>query len=234
MADEGFLQRWSRRKAATRTPLGEPEAGSDATPEQELPPTAMPQGPVIATEAPFPADTAAAVDLDALPEIDSLTYESDFTVFMRQGVPLELRNRALRRLWRSDPTLANLDGLLEYGEDYSKLGTTRQVVRTIYQVGRGMLDRAEAASEDTISAAAAPTAPTDQRAPMPAPDLPAAGAPDPAAPAADPPAVEGAAAAIATATTREADAPRAGLAEARQRRRTRPAKKPRRLPKRHP
>jgi hypothetical protein len=37
---------------------------------------------------------------------------------MREGVPEALRNRALRKLWLSDPVLANLDGLNDYDEDF--------------------------------------------------------------------------------------------------------------------
>lgn len=33
-------------------------------------------------------------------DLDSLTLESDFTVFMAAGVPENVRNAALRRLWR--------------------------------------------------------------------------------------------------------------------------------------
>src|SRR5688572_2442765 len=106
MADEGFLQRWSRRKAEARSPLQEREPAPDPIAERELaaetgdPPASATRGDVRA------GDDGAAVDLDALPDIDTLTYESDFTVFMRKGVPSELRKRALQRLWRSNPTLA--------------------------------------------------------------------------------------------------------------------------------
>ena len=144
MADEGFLQRWSRRKAEARTApkAGEPEQET-ALARAELPQAAEPREPPASTGSRPPDDRAAAVDLEALPDIDTLTYESDFTAFMRKGVPPELRKRALQRLWRSNPTLANLDGLVEYGEDYTKIGTAKQVVRTAYQVGRGMLERIE-------------------------------------------------------------------------------------------
>jgi len=145
MADEeGFVRRWSRRKSAAREqaraperePVQEPE-GADAAPA----PAALGSAPP--PEEPGRRDPEAVVDLDSLPDVETLTYESDYTAFMRKGVPAELRKQALRRLWRSHPTLANLDGLLEYGEDYTKIGTVKSVVRTAYQVGRGMLhDRA--------------------------------------------------------------------------------------------
>jgi Protein of unknown function (DUF3306) len=143
MTDEGFVRRWSRRKSAARAPDREPEPAPDV-------PAAEP--------ASAPGDAPVAeIDPATLPDIESLTYQSDYTAFLQKGVPLDLRHRALQRLWRSDPLLANLDGLVEYGEDYSKVGMVKEVVRTAYQVGRGMLDRIEAA-------AAAPPEPPAARA----------------------------------------------------------------------
>ncbi|MFQ5765526.1 MAG: DUF3306 domain-containing protein, partial [Rhodospirillales bacterium] len=48
-----------------------------------------------------------------------LDKDSDFTPFMAENVPEFLRRQALRVLWRSDPVLANLDGLNDYDEDFS-------------------------------------------------------------------------------------------------------------------
>ena len=121
---------------------------------------------------------------------------------MRKGVPAELRKRALQRLWRSNPTLANLDGLLEYGEDYTKIGTAKQVVRTAYQVGRGMLGRIEAQA-----ATAAPALP-GRAGSAPAEPLPTASLPAPAGPDADQPAGEAAGEARALTADRQEEAPR--------------------------
>jgi hypothetical protein len=52
-------------------------------------------------------------------DIDSLSYESDFSIFMKTGVPELLRRKAMRKLWSSNPVLANLDGLNDYDEDYA-------------------------------------------------------------------------------------------------------------------
>jgi Protein of unknown function (DUF3306) len=141
MADEeGFVRRWSRRKSAAREQARGAATEQVPGPEPEAADAAPAPAPA---EVPAGREPEPAVELDALPDIESLTYESDYTVFLRKGVPAELRKRALARLWRSDPVLANLDGLLEYGEDYSKIGTVKSVVRTAYQVGRGMLERLE-------------------------------------------------------------------------------------------
>jgi len=107
--EEPLLLRWSRRKMEARrtetpAPAAEPIAKAPAT------------APAPAAErAPEPGPSAAApVRVEDLPDIDSLKYESDFTAFLQAGVPEELRNRALRKLWTSNPLLANLDGLNDY------------------------------------------------------------------------------------------------------------------------
>jgi hypothetical protein len=128
--DEGFLGRWSRRKAKARRTEAE-EASEREQADEHLP-----------AAAPPPAEPER-IDPRDLPDIESLTAESDFTVFMRKGVPPELRQQALRKLWRSNPVLANLDGLLEYGEDYTHIGRGGMTVRTAYQVGRGFVRKLE-------------------------------------------------------------------------------------------
>ena len=101
---ERFGGRWSRLKQEARTPApaDEPQTANLPAPE--------------ATDAPaVETPTIAAEDL---PDIDSLDKDSDYTPFMAEGVPAELKKLALRALWRSDPVLANLDGLNDYDEDF--------------------------------------------------------------------------------------------------------------------
>jgi Protein of unknown function (DUF3306) len=52
-------------------------------------------------------------------DIEKLEYDSDFTVFMDKKVPKALKRMALRKLWLSNPILANVDGLNDYDEDFS-------------------------------------------------------------------------------------------------------------------
>lgn len=134
---EGFLSRWSRRKAEAR----EVEATEAKAPAREDVPAATPEQDARRVDR-------ESVDPNDLPDIETLTAESDFTVFMRKGVPEELRRQALRKLWRSNPVLANLDGLLEYGEDYSHIGRGGETVRTAYQVGRGFARKLEEIAAD--------------------------------------------------------------------------------------
>ena len=137
MADPaGFLARWSRLKQAER---------AKAAPRNDTLPGGSP--PAAAGEPP-----------SELPPLDSLSKDSDFTVFMRPGVPEELRNAALRRLWTSDPVYANLDGLLEYGEDFAAPFQAAGVVATVYRVLEGMPDP-EKAPDDPAAAEPPPSDP---------------------------------------------------------------------------
>ena len=101
MTDKNPLQRWSERKTKGRQ-------------EEAL---ASEEHPVAAVEG---EDTQPAkVVVEDLPDIDSLDADSDYSVFMGEGVPEHLKRLALRKLWLSDPVLANVDGLVDYGEDFT-------------------------------------------------------------------------------------------------------------------
>ncbi len=104
--DEPFLGRWSRLKRERRQ--GEPEPG-DAPKVEDTEPAPAGRQPASGDEE------TAALDL---PDIETLDKDSDYSVFMREGVPEQLKKLALRKLWRSDPVLAVLDGLNDYDEDF--------------------------------------------------------------------------------------------------------------------
>lgn len=132
----GFLARWSRRKLtpADQRP-DEPETTAAAIPE-----TAGAEGTVEAV--PDAVDEATLSDEELLvryelPDPDGLTVVDDVSAFMRTGVPSRLRNLALRRMWKLHPVMANLDGLVEYNDDYTDAATVIPNLKTTYQVGRG-------------------------------------------------------------------------------------------------
>lgn len=81
-ASEGFLQRWSRRKAEA----SEPEADRPGAGE--------------ASSAPPPAEPAKVLTDADMPPIESLNDKSDFSMFLSPGVSEELRRLALRKLFR--------------------------------------------------------------------------------------------------------------------------------------
>jgi hypothetical protein len=90
-----------------------------------------------------------------LPDPDTLCKGDNFAAFMAKAVPMHLRNRALRNLWRSDPVLACLDGLNDYDTDYLTGSTGQGIIKTSYQVGRGLLAHVEKVAEEAAAKDAA-------------------------------------------------------------------------------
>lgn len=73
-------------------------------------------------------------------DFDSLNYDSDYTRFMKSGVPEAVRKRALRMLWGSNPILANIDGLNDYDEDFTDAAlAVKGLLKTSYKAGSGYL-----------------------------------------------------------------------------------------------
>ena len=83
-----------------------------------------------------------------LPSIDELTAESDYKVFLQKGVPAALTRAALRKLWTSDPVLANLDGLNDYDEVYNAVQPAFTLAQTGYRPGKGYADETEEAVDE--------------------------------------------------------------------------------------
>ena len=144
MSDEpnGTLSRWSQRKLAARhgAVIDEPppEKNSLAPPEQALPATAGQQNSATAA----PADET---DISNLPPVEELTFQSDYTAFLRENVPENLRRAALRKLWTSDPLFGFIDMLDDYCEDFNVIDTPITLAQTSYKVGKGYLDEVEEA-----------------------------------------------------------------------------------------
>jgi hypothetical protein len=162
---EPFLKRWARLKS------------EGPTPQEEEPRPAAASEPVAGAAEPKP------VRPEDLPPIEELTADSDFTPFLQAGVPEELKRLALRKLWRSDPVLANLDGLVEYGEDFGAAFRNPGPVATLFRIGRGMpgpgdLEDEPAEAEPAAEQTAAEAAEKRQGEPFPAAE------PDPEDPAA--------------------------------------------------
>lgn len=118
---------WSRRKARV-----EAEAREEARLEEER--------ALAARDAELEEKTDAELCEElGLPDPDALHMGDDFRAFMDKAVPERLRRRALRRLWVSNPVLANLDGLVDYADDFTDAAMVVPDMKTTYQVGKGML-----------------------------------------------------------------------------------------------
>ena len=133
---------WERRKAAVRV---EEEAARKA---EEAKAEAARQAEL---EAESDENILAKLDL---PDPESLGAGDDFSAFMSKAVPDRLRRRALRKLWLSNPVLANLDELVEYGEDFTDAATVAENLQTAYQIGKGMLAHIEAQAAEREKAEA--------------------------------------------------------------------------------
>lgn len=146
---EGFAGRWSRLKSearATQVAVPPAEAPHPAVPEQanELQPLAPP-----AEEKPV-----------ELPPLESLTRDSDYSLFMRGDVASDLRSQALRKLWTLDPHFATIDISECHSIDFNAVQCFPEGLKnTIYRVGSGMveaveeIERAEAAEKARLAAA---------------------------------------------------------------------------------
>ncbi|PKQ12043.1 MAG: DUF3306 domain-containing protein [Alphaproteobacteria bacterium HGW-Alphaproteobacteria-1] len=135
---------WSRRKARV-----------EAEAEAEL------RAAQAAEQAACDAALAEKTDEDlcrelGLPDPDTLGLGDDFRAFMARTVPDRLRRRALRRLWVSNPTLANLDGLVDYADDYTDSAMVMVDMKTTYQVGKGMLAHVQEMARQAEAEAADP------------------------------------------------------------------------------
>jgi hypothetical protein len=108
--DEGFLNRWSRRKQ---------EAAKQTAPEA---PTSVEEG---VAPAPHDAETSSAeeeFDVSKLPPVESITAGTDIRAFLSKGVPAALTQAALRRAWSADPAIRDYVGLSEYSWDFNSPG----------------------------------------------------------------------------------------------------------------
>ena len=108
--DGNFLSRWSKRKRGALTqpapdaeaPLGEGGEGRKAQADE-------------GENQPF--------DLSLLPDLETLTGESDIQSFLHKAVPDALRNAALRKIWALDPAVRNYVGeALDYAYDWNTPG----------------------------------------------------------------------------------------------------------------
>lgn len=130
-AGESRLARWSRLK-------------SEAAAEQQSKPETMTAARVPAETAPATAEAERQKKVDEvtkdLPPIESLGKDSDYALFMREGVPEDIRTAALRKLWRSDPAFTEPFPFEMHMEDYNK--TFVPIVAatdTLYRAGIGYL-----------------------------------------------------------------------------------------------
>jgi hypothetical protein len=129
----GWLGRWSRVKHEAAR--GKTVATEAVRADPQAPPPVEAPGK-IGSAAPGPAGAERA---DALPPVESVTIDSDFSAFLEPTVDETVKRQALKQLFR-DPHFNVMDGLDVYIDDYSKPDPIdSSVVRQMVQ-GRYIFD----------------------------------------------------------------------------------------------
>lgn len=155
-SDESFLARWSRMKRRPDAVADDPPAEVPREDDEQA--LAM-RGPQDGDQGSGESDAGERGDGDVAPKVrdftdfdfEALDFESDYTQFMKDDVPVDARNKALRQLWLSNPVLANMDGLDDYCEDYTDAAMVPlNGVKTAYKIGRGFLSDAEVAEWEAL------------------------------------------------------------------------------------
>lgn len=100
---ENFVSRWSRLKRGS------------AKVRETAPAESAPPSDAVATTTP----ASPSFDPASLPPIESIAIDTDIRAFLQSGVPTELAQAALRRVWVSDPAIRDFIGIAENQWDFT-------------------------------------------------------------------------------------------------------------------
>ncbi len=143
-----FFSRWSRRKLEE---TGQRPKEESAQPEAEAR-TWSPPSPRELDSPPQEGEPAP------LPPVESLNAESDFKPFMAPGVKADVKQAALKQLFK-DPHFNVMDGLDTYIEDYGVPDPIpSEMMKKLYQARQHLFtdeEKAEADRADALQAEAA-------------------------------------------------------------------------------
>jgi len=139
---EAFLSRWSRRKLGAR----ETQALTPDSPKPAAAPTAEAGAKT--------ADGGAA----ALPPLEKVGLDTDFSVFMGKEVEEGVRRAALKKLF-ADPRFNVMDGLDTYTEDYTQAETiSAEMLASLEHAKHTLFGPRSATQDDPQDPAEAPQA----------------------------------------------------------------------------
>ena len=124
------LSSWSKRKLAVAE-----EAKSEALAQEDV--IDEEAAAALAAEHEANREAAEAIDLETIDE------DTDFSVFMKDGVPDLLKKSAMAILWRTNPIFANVDGLVDYDDDFGSPDLIMKTFESAYKIGKGYLDKVE-------------------------------------------------------------------------------------------
>lgn len=165
---EDFLARWSRRKALSRKgeELPEPPADADEQAQDALQ-AEQEAAPVVEAPAPEQVADPSGDEIPELPPLETLDENSDYSAFLGKGVPPDLKQKALKKLFHS-PKFNIRDGLDDYDWDFTNPEPLGDIITAEmrYRVQRELerlagLDEDEENPEDSPAVAAVDTAEHD-------------------------------------------------------------------------
>ncbi len=132
--EKGFLSRWSEQKQKTKEKQSETPVTNDHK---------LNEFDQENANAKLDAERLANKQQAEAIDIETLTDESDYKVFFKEGVPEQLKQLALRKLWRSNPVFANLDGLNDYDENFAASNMVLETFESAWKVGEGYFNKEE-------------------------------------------------------------------------------------------
>ncbi|HSM30280.1 MAG TPA: DUF3306 domain-containing protein [Woeseiaceae bacterium] len=161
---EDFLARWSRRKALSRKGEQLPEPPEDADERaQDALQAEQEAVPVVESPAPEQVADASGDEAPELPPLETLDENSDYSAFLGKGVPPDLKQKALKKLFHS-PKFNIRDGLDDYDWDFTNPEPLGDIITAEmrYRVERELerlarLDEDEENPEDSPAVAAVET-----------------------------------------------------------------------------
>lgn len=117
---ENFLGRWSRRK---RGEANEDEIERDQVLRPDEDEGSEKNPPVVTADGEAnnknTKEEEPEFDLSQLPSIESITASTDIRLFMLPGVPMALRQAALRKVWVTDPKIRDFIEMAENQWDFT-------------------------------------------------------------------------------------------------------------------
>jgi hypothetical protein len=155
--DGGFLQRWSKRKAAVKNE--NPALADDESLDDQNQALAAEEKPEASLEA--AEDDLTDEDLCAKYELthpDQCDDPEQLDDFFNRPLPDRLKQLAMRRMWRLNPLFRFADEMVEYGENYTDAATVLPDMQSAYKVGKGYFDKLmaeKAEAEDAVAEDAA-------------------------------------------------------------------------------
>ena len=161
--DERFLSRWSRLKRASRDNASAPAPRDEAARAPESTPPVTDAGTRTTPELSKPVEPDETVA--ALPPVESLTIDSDYSAFFQPKVPESLRRAAVKKLF-ADPHFNVMDGLDTYIDDYTKPDPIPEAMLRSLNHAKGffapMPDPLERHRREMLAEAQAQAAPADK------------------------------------------------------------------------